>query len=1166
MSEATIPLGLSGPSVEGPDPSVTARVQAPGLSCEEIIDTFLSAYGERPALAERAHELRVDPATGATRREILPEFRAITYRMLHERVRAMAMVWRSDPDLGLRPGETVGILGFASLDYAVIDLSLAYVRAVPAPLSGHHTASEYDAILLKIAPAALAVSIVQLPAAVDLVRRHAGIRGLIVFDADPRITAEQTLLGEAQRQLREAGSPVTLRLLQSLLDRGHGDGFEFSAAGVDDPEVPALLIHTSGSTGHPKGACISTRALINTWRTVTAPFPKIVVVLAPFHHMMGRDAMISALNSGGIACFTLRPDLSTVFEDIQLVRPTALVLFPRLCEWIDQHVQSIRARTSAPEPSLRCFLGDRLQSIVVASAPLAPRLRALMADTFQVPVHEGYSSTETASGGLAMDGLLNRRNVIEYRLRDVPESGYFLTDRPFPRGELCVKTRFGIRQYFNNPEATAELFDAEGFSCTGDVVEERAPNRIAIIDRRKNVIKLSQGEFVAVGALEQLFVEACTSVRQIHVHGDSSRSYLLAVVVPDQAALERWAQPPMGEAEWIALLRHEVLEVARERGLQSFEIPRDFILATEPFSHENGLLTSLGKPIRPAIRQRYLSALDELYGAHDSHGRTVLQSLRHPEAELTVEGRLLLLLSSSLGVQGHDELQTRSFRELGGDSLGAAQLSVQIEELFGVSIEGSQILGPGGTVAEWARIIRADPAGPTPALPGERGGRSAEARELRAEDVAVERLVDRAILHAVAELPPGSWPVQSVFLTGASGFLGGRVCLAWLERLSTTGGRLFCLVRPSQRHSALERLEARFAHYDSATALRFRTLAGRHLKVLAGDITEPLCGLEPSTYARVAHEVDAICHCAALVNHRLAYRHVVRPNVSGTAEIVRLAMAHRRKSINFVSTVAVGGLRRPSGTPSGEAPWTECIRLDDSYANGYAASKWACEQLLRSTHAVTGLPVRIVRPELILPDRRLAGDMNQHDIFCRLIYSILRTGLAPLRFSGPGPDGEERGFRARGLPVDQWAEAIVSLAASEAGGFNLLDLAGPSDGLFPLEALVDGMAAAGCPLERLASYDEWLDRIEQALLELPAPQQALSLLDVLEAYGSPLAPAAPGPGEGASDHSVSEHWGGDLRASFPADYLAKVINDFAVRGLIDSLARDVHRSPPGSSA
>ena len=102
---------------------------------------------------------------------------------------------------------------------------------------------------------------------------------------------------------------------------------------------------------------------------------------------------------------------------------------------------------------------------------------------------------------LAMDGIIQSPPVIEYRLRDVPELGYYLTDKPYPRGELCYKTETGIVGYYKQPEATAALFDEDGFSCTGDIVEEREPGYIAVIDRRKDVLKLSQGEYVALGRL-----------------------------------------------------------------------------------------------------------------------------------------------------------------------------------------------------------------------------------------------------------------------------------------------------------------------------------------------------------------------------------------------------------------------------------------------------------------------------------------------------------------------------------------------------------------------------------------------------------------------------------------------------------------------------------------
>jgi fatty acid CoA ligase FadD9 len=1073
--------------------SESSAVPPPSLAYGALIDFFLAAHPERPALAERAYAVEADPATGATRRRTLAEFRPITYRTLRDRVRSLVSAWHADDDAAIRPGERVAILGFASIDYAVIDLALAYAGAVPMPLSGHHSGPEFDAILERTTPTALAVSIAQLPAAVDLVRRHPRIRQLIVFDADIRITGERTLLEEARATLRAAGSTLPVLWLPDLIARGQG--LDVPPPAAVDPEDMALLIHTSGSTGQPKGACISAAALINTWRQVSGPDPKVAVVLAPFHHMMGRDSMITALNCGGLACFTLKPDLSTVFEDIRLARPTGLVLFPRLCEWIDQHVRS------TPSGDLRHVLGDRLESIVVASAPIAPRIRALMEDTFGVPVHEGYSSTETASGGLAMNGRLNP-NVLDYRLRDVPESGYFRSDRPYPRGELCVRTRFGIREYFRNPEATAALFDADGFCCTGDVVEERGPGRIALIDRRRNVIKLSQGEYVAVGALEQLFADGCPSVAQIHVHGESSRSYLLAVVVPVREVL-------------VAQVREEMVQLARERGLKSFEIPRDVLLAEEPFSHANGLLSSLGKPLRPAIRQRYQAALAALYDTHDRLGDAALATLRQPGAGLGLEQRLRLLLRSTLGVHDHGSLEDRCFRDLGGDSLGAVQLSVRIEAEFGVAIEASQILGPDGTIAAWARILRAGGSGP------------GQEQELAAEDVRVEAFIDGATLRAAAELPAASGPVRSVLLTGASGFLGGRLALAWLERLAGSGGRLVCLVRPSQTRSARERLEARFAHLEPATAERWRRLAERHLEVVAGDISAPGLGLDAGTHDRLAHEIGAIVHCAALVNHRLEYRHLRRPNVHGTAEIVRLALTRRRKPVTMVSTIGVASLAEP-------------IRLDGSYANGYIASKWACEQLLRSAHATTGLPIRIVRSGLVLPDRQLAGERNPDDILSRLIHSLLLTGLAPPGFSSTEAEGEPLGFRASGLPVDQLAQAIVALGDGDPEGFHLRTLGGPADGWFPLEALVERIEAAGFPLERAASYGEWLARIEAALRRLPADQRSRSLLDVLEAY-RPVPLPARGP-EVAGP-------GAEACTGFPADipvaYLDKICADAA---------------------
>ena len=127
--------------------------------------------------------------------------------------------------------------------------------------------------------------------------------------------------------------------------------------------------------------------------------------------------------------------------------------------------------------------------------------------------------------------MIARPLVIDYKLVDVPELGYFLTDTPYPRGELLVKSKTAMPGYYKRPEVTAEVFDADGYYRTGDVMAEIAPDQLGYVDRRNNVIKLSQGEFVAVANLEAVFAGAAL-VRQIFVYGNSERATLLAVVVP----------------------------------------------------------------------------------------------------------------------------------------------------------------------------------------------------------------------------------------------------------------------------------------------------------------------------------------------------------------------------------------------------------------------------------------------------------------------------------------------------------------------------------------------------------------------------------------------------------------------------------------------------------
>lgn len=115
--------------------------------------------------------------------------------------------------------------------------------------------------------------------------------------------------------------------------------------------------------------------------------------------------------------------------------------------------------------------------------------------------------------------------------------GYFTSDDP-PRGEICVKSPTMIDSYYKNPEETAEKF-VDGYFRTGDIGTMDTAGNVVIIDRKKNIFKLAQGEFVAPERLEVLYVNKSSLIEQMYVYGNSLQSNVVAVVVPVREWLEQ---------------------------------------------------------------------------------------------------------------------------------------------------------------------------------------------------------------------------------------------------------------------------------------------------------------------------------------------------------------------------------------------------------------------------------------------------------------------------------------------------------------------------------------------------------------------------------------------------------------------------------------------------
>ncbi|WP_158884832.1 carboxylic acid reductase [Amycolatopsis anabasis] len=1115
----TAELYANDPQVRHAKPleSVTAAVRDPGLPLARAVATIMEGYADRPALGERARELATDPATGRTSLRLLPRFETISYRELWARVRAIAGEWHHNKENPLSAGDFVCILGFTSIDYEILDLACVHLGAVSVPLQSSAPVSQLNPILAETRPRILAASAERLDTAVEAALASPSLRRLVVFDYHPEVDDQRDAFESARRRLAEAGSPIVVDSLAAIRERGAAlpPAPLFTADAGEDPL--AMLIYTSGSTGTPKGAMYPERLVRTLWdglwpSAAESEVPSIGINFMPLSHLAGRISLIGTLSRGGTGYFAAKSDLSTLFEDIALARPTELTLVPRVCDMLFQRYQSELDRRAA-EPGDRAaleaevkadlrenFLGGRVVRALCGSAPLSAEMAAFVESCLDVPLHDGYGSTE--AGGVLFDNKLARPPVLDYKLVDVPELGYFRTDSPHPRGELLIKTETIIPGYYKRPEVTAEIFDEDGYYKTGDIMAEVGPDELVYVDRRKNVLKLSQGEFVALSRLEAVFVNG-ELIRQIFVYGNSERAFLLAVIVPTPDAIERAGNS--GE-DLKALLSESLQRTAKEAELNSYEIPRDFLIETEPFSTENGLLSDARKLLRPRLKEHYGERLEQLYADLARGQADELSELRRAGRDRPVFETVSRATQALLGCSSADLGPDVHFTDLGGDSLSALSFSNLLQEIFDIEVPVGVVISPANSLRQLAEYIEAErtSGAKRPTFASVHGpGASA----VRASDLTLDKFLDARTLAGARTLPRADGVARTVLLTGANGYLGRFLCLEWLERLAPEGGKLICIVRGSDAAAARKRLDDAFDSGDAELLRHYRELADGKLEVLAGDIGEPNLGLDEGTWDRLAGTVDRIVHPAALVNHVLPYGQLFGPNVVGTAELIRMAITTRIKPVTYLSTVGVAAGVGPAALDEdADIRATSPVRqIDESYANGYGTSKWAGEVLLREAHDLFGLPVAVFRSDMILAHSRYAGQLNVPDMFTRLLLSLVATGIAPRSFYPTDAEGNRQRAHYDGLPADFTAEAIATLGGQATDGFWTYNTVNPHDDGISLDVFVDWLAETGHPIHRIDDYGDWFARFETAIRALPEKQRQHSLLPLLHAFERPEA-------------------------------------------------------------
>jgi len=214
----------------------------------------------------------------------------------------------------------------------------------------------------------------------------------------------------------------------------------------------------------------------------------------------------------------------------------------------------------------------------------------------------------------------------EIKLVDVPEMEYLSTNNP-PRGEVVIRGAQVSSGYYKDEKKTAEEF-RDGWFYSGDIGQWNSNGNLSIIDRKKNIFKLSQGEYIAAEKLEGVF-KGSKYVAQIFVYGDSTKPTLISLVVPDPERVAEWAKAnsiSVGDLtkeserakiydnpKLVDTIFNDMTTVGKAARLRGFEFVKKIKLLTEDFSIENDQLTPTFKLKRPQLKKRYIAVIDELY-------------------------------------------------------------------------------------------------------------------------------------------------------------------------------------------------------------------------------------------------------------------------------------------------------------------------------------------------------------------------------------------------------------------------------------------------------------------------------------------------------------------------------------------------------------------------
>lgn len=391
------------------------------------------------------------------------------------------------------------------------------------------------------------------------------VRHIIALKASDGVTSYQDFIAR--------GRSERSRLASLLKERAEGAS----------PDDIAIMVYTSGTTGPPKGACLSHRYIINSVESLRQTIPiydtDVSFSYLPFCHVAERiSGLYNRLYAGASAYFV--DDLARLSEYMLEVRPTVFASLPRFFEKI--HARAVADGSS----NVKDYFGGRIRLATSGGAPL-PLEIAEYFDAAGLPILQAYGLTENVCVAF------NRPDNYKFGTVGPPMPGCEV--RIAPDKEILVRSEMMFSGYYKAPEETEKVFK-DGWLLTGDLGEFDEDGFLKIIGRKKELIVTSTGKKVSPALLENMIKEHHL-ISQAMVYGEG-RSYLVALITVNSPAERNTIQ--------------SIIAGVNGR-VSSTESIKRFAILDRDFEVTRDEITPTGKLKRDVITNRFREVIDELY-------------------------------------------------------------------------------------------------------------------------------------------------------------------------------------------------------------------------------------------------------------------------------------------------------------------------------------------------------------------------------------------------------------------------------------------------------------------------------------------------------------------------------------------------------------------------